>query len=83
MVDCPCSIGQFVDVQKNGWVDLLLGDFNSPHKVNNKIAIGSTSREYVRPAGNLCVLRGEGWASVLHAGRNQPRRRLCSRRGPL
>ena len=67
----PCSVGQFVDIQHNGWVDLLLGDFNSPHKVNNVIAIGSTSREYVRlncgmsgPAANLCVLRGEGWVSV-------------------
>ena len=87
----PCSVGRFVDVQHNGWVDLLLGDFNSPHKVNNNIAIGSTSREYVRlfgdmpaPAGNMCVLRGEGWASRhFTAGRSQPRRSLCPRRGPL
>jgi uncharacterized repeat protein (TIGR01451 family) len=67
----PCSVGQFIAVQHNGWVDLLLGDFNQPHKVNNTFAIGSTSREYVRlsggmpgPAANLCVLRGEGWVSL-------------------
>ena len=67
----PCSVGRFVDVQHNGWVDLLLGDFNSPHKVSNVIAVGSTSREYVRLNGGplglaspVCVLRGEAWVTV-------------------
>ncbi len=61
----PGSSGQFVDVQRNGWVDLLLGDFNDPRKVNNTFAIGSTSRESVRlPEGGLCVLPGQGWITV-------------------
>ena len=65
----PGSVGQFLAVQDNGWVDLLLGDFNRPRKVNNTFAIGSTSRENVclnrgTPAGNLCVLRGQGWITV-------------------
>ena len=67
----PGSVGQFVEVQQNGWVDLLLGDFNRPRKINNTLAIGSTSRESVRldrgiptPGDDVCVLRGQGWITV-------------------
>ncbi len=70
----PGSAGQFVDVQQNGWVDLLLGDFNRPRKINNTFAIGSTSRENVRldrgmptPADDVCVLRGQGWVTITSA----------------
>ncbi len=67
----PGSVGQFVDVQRNDWTDLLLGDFNRPRKISNTFAIGSTSREYVRldrgtptPSDDVCVLRGQGWITV-------------------
>ena len=65
----PGSVGQFLAVEDNGWVDLLLGDFNRPRIVNNALAIGSTSRESVclnrgTPCDNLCVLRGQSWITV-------------------
>jgi uncharacterized repeat protein (TIGR01451 family) len=66
----PGSVGQFAAVQDNGWVDILLGDFNRPRIVNHALAIGSTSRESVclnrgPPGDNLCVLRGQTWITVV------------------
>ena len=65
----PGSVGQFLAVEDNGWVDFLLGDFNRPRIVNNAFAIGSTSRESMclnrgTPCDNLCVLRGQSWITV-------------------
>jgi uncharacterized repeat protein (TIGR01451 family) len=65
------SVGQFVSVEKNGFVDWLLGDFNWPRKVSNTFAVGSTSREYVRltrgpcnPETDVHVLRGQSWITL-------------------
>ena len=43
------SVGNFTAVEKGGFVDLLLGDFNWPRIINNTSAVGSTGREQ-RPA---------------------------------
>ena len=67
----PGSVGHFVAVEKGGTVDLLLGDFNWPRKIDATYAVGSTSRSNVRlnrgacvPETNVLVLRGEGWISI-------------------
>ncbi len=67
----PGSVGHFVAVEKGGTVDLLLGDFNWPRKIDATYAIGSTSRSNVRlnrgacvPETNVLVLRGEGWITL-------------------
>lgn len=65
------SVGQFVAVEQNGFVDLLVGDFNRPRLVSGTFAIGSTSRRYAwlnrgtaSVADDVYVLRGQGWISV-------------------
>jgi uncharacterized repeat protein (TIGR01451 family) len=67
----PGGVGQFVDVEKNGMLDLMLGDFNWPRKVTSTYAIGSTSRDNVRlnrgtPTldDDKFVLRGQGWITL-------------------
>ena len=67
----PGGVGHFVDVGRGGMVDLLLGDFNRPRKVDNTFAIGSTSRKYLRltrgtptATDDVCVRSGEGWITV-------------------
>ena len=67
----PGSVGHFVAVGKNGLLDLLLGDFNQPGKINSTYAIGSTSRDYLRlnrgtctPENDVYVLRGQGWITL-------------------
>lgn len=67
----PGGVGQFIDVGKTGFVDLMLGDFNMPRKVTNTFAIGSTLRSNTRlnrgscnPETNSYVLRGQGWISL-------------------
>ena len=66
----PGSVGQFVAIQQNGWVDLLVGDFNRPRKVTNTFAIGSTSRNYERvlrgpnPADTVLASAGQGWITI-------------------
>ena len=66
----PGSVGQFVAVGENGFVDLLLGDFTRPRKVTNTFAIGSTSRRNERvpwgpnPADAVNVVRGQGWITI-------------------
>ncbi len=37
------SVGQFVDIGKNDFVDILLGDYNRPRMVNGVFGIGSTA----------------------------------------
>ena len=65
------GVGHFVDVGRNGLVDLLLGDFNRPRKIDNSFVIGSTSRHYLRlnrgtatVADDVRVLAGQGWISL-------------------
>jgi uncharacterized repeat protein (TIGR01451 family) len=65
------GVGHFVAVGKNGPVDLLLGDFNRPRKVDNTFAVGSTSRKYVQlnrgtptTEDDVCVLAGQGWITL-------------------
>ena len=67
----PGGVGHFVAVGKNGPVDLLLGDFNRPRKVDNTFAVGSTSRKYLQldrgtptTVDDVCVLRGQGWITL-------------------
>ena len=70
----PGGVGQFVDVGKTGFVDLMLGDFNMPRKITNMFAVGSTLRSNTRlnrgtsnPETNVYVLRGQGWISLTSA----------------
>ena len=65
------SVGQFVAVEKGGFVDLLVGDFNWPRKINNTFAIGSTGRSNIRlnrgtrtPDDDVMVLRGQSWITL-------------------
>ena len=67
----PSGVGQFVAVGENGWLDLMLGDFNRPRKLTNVFAIGSTTRTNTRlnrgacrPDEDVYVLRGQGWVSL-------------------
>jgi len=67
----PGGPGYFLDVGRTGAVDVLLGDFNWPRKVDNRYAIGSTLRQYYRlergtpdPGDDVCVARGQGWVSL-------------------
>ncbi len=67
----PGSAGHFVDVGRNGPVDWLVGDFNRPRKIDNTLAIGSTSRKYLRlnrgtetTIDDVCVLSGQGWITL-------------------
>ena len=67
----PGGVGHFVAVGKKRLVDVLVGDFNCPGKIDNTLAIGTTSREYVRldrgtptEADDVCVLRGQGWITL-------------------
>ena len=67
----PGGVGHFVAVGKNGPVDLLLGDFNRPRKLDNTFAVGSTSRKYLQldrgtltTVDDVCVLRGQGWITL-------------------
>jgi uncharacterized repeat protein (TIGR01451 family) len=65
------SVGHFVSVGENGFVDILLGDFNRPRKIDNSFTIGSTLRNNIRLNRGACsrqedvfVRRGEGWVSL-------------------
>ncbi|MBU4400120.1 MAG: hypothetical protein KKE86_12390, partial [Planctomycetes bacterium] len=65
------SVGQFVAVEKGGFVDLLVGDFNRHRKINNTFAIGSTGRSNIRlnrgtctPDDDVMVLRGQSWITL-------------------
>ena len=67
----PGSVGQFVAIEENGFVDWLVGDFTRPRKITNTFAIGSTSRRTERvglkvqnPAESVVSLRGQGWITI-------------------
>ena len=69
------SVGQFVAVEKGGFTDLLVGDFNWPRKVSNTFAIGSTGRSNIRlnrgtstPDDDVMVLRGQSWITLTSPG---------------
>jgi len=65
------GVGHFVAVGGMGPVDLLLGDFNLPRKIDNTFAVGITSRSYLRlnqgtatTDDDTCLQRGQGWITV-------------------
>jgi uncharacterized repeat protein (TIGR01451 family) len=67
----PGSVGQFVDIGKNDFVDILLGDYNRPRLVNSVFAIGSTASkdQQVRrgptlPAEEISIIPGQGWIKI-------------------
>jgi len=67
----PGGVGQFVEVDRGSWTDLLLLDFTWPRKIDNTTAVGTTSRNYLRltrgtpnPADDVHVLRGQTWITV-------------------
>ncbi len=67
----PGSVGQFNDVGKTDFVDILLGDYNRPRIVNCAFAIGSTASKDVQvkqaaygPAGAISVTPGQGWIKI-------------------
>ena len=71
----PGGTGQFVDLNKQTPMDLLVGDFNWPRKVDDTFAIGSTSRRYLRltrgtptPTDDVYVQRGQAWITVTSPG---------------
>ncbi len=65
------SVGEFVDVDRGTFWDVLVGDFTFPKKVSSTYAIGSTSRRYLRltrgtptPSDDVHVARGQTWVTV-------------------
>ena len=67
----PNSVGQFVDIGKNDFVDVLLGDYNRPRLVNGVFGIGSTASrdEQVKrgppaQAEEIAILPGQGWIKI-------------------
>ena len=67
----PGGVGQFVDIGKNDFVDLLLGDYNRPRLVNPVYGIGSTAsrdeqvkRGPLAPAEEIAILPGQGWIKI-------------------
>ncbi len=67
----PGGVGQFVDIGKNDFVDIILGDYNRPRLVNGVFGIGSTvSRdEQVKrgpsaPTEEIAILPGQGWIKI-------------------
>jgi uncharacterized repeat protein (TIGR01451 family) len=67
----PGGVGQFTDIGKNDFVDILLGDYNRPRLVNGVFGIGSTASkdEQVKrgpsaPAEEVSILPGQGWIKI-------------------
>jgi uncharacterized repeat protein (TIGR01451 family) len=67
----PGGVGQFTDIGKNDFVDILLGDYNRPRLVNGVFGIGSTASkdEQVKrgpsaPAEEISILPGQGWIKI-------------------
>jgi uncharacterized repeat protein (TIGR01451 family) len=65
------SVGQFIDIGKNDFVDILLGDYNRPRLVNSVYGIGSTASkdEQVKrappaQAEEIAILPGQGWIKI-------------------
>ena len=67
----PGGVGEFMELDRHYFPDLLLGDFNWPRKVSATQVITSTSRQYLRltrgtptPADDVIVRRGQTWVTV-------------------
>jgi uncharacterized repeat protein (TIGR01451 family) len=67
----PNCAGQFVDIGKNDFVDILLGDYSRPRLVNCFFGIGSTASkdEQVKrgpsaPNEEIAILPGQGWIKI-------------------
>jgi hypothetical protein len=67
----PGTVGEFVAIEQGSGIDLLLGDFNWPRKINATTAVGSTSRSNVKlnrgtPSleDDTFVRRGQGWITL-------------------
>ncbi|MGQ9576720.1 MAG: hypothetical protein ACUVUC_15540 [Thermoguttaceae bacterium] len=65
------SVGQFVDLDRGTYWDLMLGDFTCPRKISSTLAVGSTSRRHLRltrgtpdPSDDVLVARGQTWITV-------------------
>jgi uncharacterized repeat protein (TIGR01451 family) len=65
------GVGQFVDIGKNDFVDVLLGDYNKPRLVNGVFAIGSTGSKDVQvkrgpstQAEEISIVPGQGWIKI-------------------
>jgi len=65
------SVGQFVEIDKGTYWDLLVGDFTWPRIVSPTSAVGTTSRQHVRltrgtptPADDVLVASGQTWITV-------------------
>jgi uncharacterized repeat protein (TIGR01451 family) len=65
----PGSVGQFTDIERKRFEDLLVGDFSRVRIISNTQAVGSTSRvaERVGQGGSVYVARGEGWIGISSA----------------
>ncbi len=67
----PGGVGEFVQVGKGSWIDLLLLDFTRPRKLSNTRAVTSTSRQQTRltrgtpdPQDDVVIQPGQTWVSV-------------------
>ena len=65
------SVGQFVEIDKGTYWDLLVGDFTWPRIVSPTSAVGATSRRHLRltrgtpmPADDVLVASGQTWITV-------------------
>ncbi len=65
------GVGQFTDIGKNDFVDILLGDYNRPRLVNGVFGIGSTASKEEQvtrgpPAQHeeIAILPGQGWIKI-------------------
>ena len=68
------GLGYFVDFNRAGIMDYLVGDFTRPRKVTDRFVITSTSRDYLRltrgtvtPTDDVLIRPGQAWVSVTSA----------------
>ncbi len=70
----PGGVGEFVDIDRGTFANVLILDLPRPHLVSSTRAIGSTSRHDMRltrgtpdPSDDVLVRRGQTWVSVTSA----------------
>lgn len=68
------GVGYFVDFNRAGIMDYLVGDFTRPRKVTDRFVITSTTRDYLRltrgtvtPTDDVLIRPGQAWVSVTSA----------------
>ncbi len=68
------GVGYFVDFNRAGIMDYLVGDFTRPRKVTDRFVITSTTRNYLRltrgtvtPTDDVLIRPGQAWVSVTSA----------------